>query len=307
MTDMSAPPRIPFLGLDIFPDAGLTHVEHADAATMESIKPSGSEIAASRFTIGNHGSEIAPSDKATLILSNESDGHLHAKFSGSRMEGHVRPGTLTFVPADVSQQYEFRGKTTNIALAIDQGLLERVANTDPLLGSVDGLEPRGFFIRPSLQKLVEDQYQIMASGEAGWRVLSESTGLRIAYELLTMFNGAKRTRTGTAPLSQRELEELLDFIDGEMESNFGLNEMAATLDRDPFGFSRAFKAATGESPHQFVIHRRLARVKDMLSRSRMPLAEISYATGFASQSHMTATFSKHFGLPPGQYRRLANR
>lgn len=292
-------------GLDLFPSASFANVE--SARMDRTITPSESEISASRFSIGSNTSVVAPCNKAALVLSTESRGSLEGTVAGARVSGEVRPGMMTFVPSNVDQRYEFTGEATNIALAIDQSLLTRVAKTDPLLGSVTGLEPRTLFVRPMLQNLIEEQYRVLASGQAGWRVLSESIGLRIAYELFTMFNGSEGKKPGVTPLSDGEMSELVEFIDGMIETNFGLNEMAATLDRDPFGFSRAFKAATGESPHQFVIHRRLAKVKEMLGRSRMPLAEISYATGFASQSHMTATFSKHFGLPPGQYRRLANR
>lgn len=262
------------------------------------------EIDCARFSIGTHLSEIEGRDgKAILILSDRSSGKLHADAGGERMNADIRSGSLTFMPAGVAQHYDFKGETTNTVLAIDDALLERVSASNPGLGRVGGLEPRLSFFRPSLQKLVEEHYAVMAAGDDGWRVLSEAISLRIAYEIFTYFNGSDAQKAGAAPLTQVELNRLIDFIEAEMEHNFDLSDMADLLGRDTFGFSRAFKAATGESPHQFLIQRRVMRVKQMLCQTKAPLAEIAYATGFSNQSHMSATFSKAVGMPPGAYRK----
>lgn len=262
-----------------------------------------SDVACGRFTVGPHISKLHNKNGAVLILSNQSQGHLRAEFDGVATDTGIQSGVLTFVPAATAQDYDFDGHTTNTILSINQSLLERVAASNPGLGRVGDLEPRAGFLRPALNKLIEEQYAVIAAGEDGWRVLSESIALRIAYELFTAFNGSDAQKAGATPLSQDELSRLVDFIEAEMEHDFDLSDMAAVLGRDVFGFSRAFKAATGESPHQFLIQRRLMRVKELLAHTKLPLAEIAYATGFSNQSHMTASFSKQFGTPPGAYRK----
>jgi AraC family transcriptional regulator len=54
-----------------------------------------------------------------------------------------------------------------------------------------------------------------------------------------------------------------------------------------------------------VIQRRLMRVKELLRTTDDRLAEITYATGFANQAHMTSTFTKHIGTSPGKWRKEA--
>ncbi|WP_299608634.1 AraC family transcriptional regulator [uncultured Tateyamaria sp.] len=263
-----------------------------------------SEINCARFSVPSHVSHNDGKDgRALLILSDNSSGQLHVDVDGKKMDAGIQSGSLTYMPAGIEQNYDFEGQTTNTILVIDECLLERVSGSNPGLGRVGGLEPRASFYRPALQKLVDEYYAVMAAGDDGWRVLSESISLRIAYEIFTAFNGSDAQKAGAAPLTQAELKVLIDFIETEMENNFDLSDMAALLDRDAFGFSRAFKAATGESPHQFLIQRRLMRVKQMLAQSNAPLAEIAYATGFSNQSHMTAAFSKAIGVPPGAFRK----
>ncbi|MEM7644316.1 MAG: helix-turn-helix transcriptional regulator, partial [Pseudomonadota bacterium] len=66
--------------------------------------------------------------------------------------------------------------------------------------------------------------------------------------------------------------------------------------------TRAFKETTGQAPHQYLIDRRIARVKELLIAGEDGLVEIAYATGFSSQSHMTSTFRRRVGVAPGRWR-----
>ncbi|MEM9011115.1 MAG: AraC family transcriptional regulator [Pseudomonadota bacterium] len=271
--------------------------------TNELVNQADNEVNAVRFTIGSHQSELRDLDDFTLILSLASEGDLDADIGAGAESVRVRPGILTFAPPVDRQCYDFRGSTTNTILSIKRSVLERVAEMDPALPQLSALEPRSGWTRPTLQRLIENQFQVMMTADVGWRVLAEANALRIAYELLVALGGEEREPGAPLPLTPAELDRLMEFIDGELENDFDLSDMAGVFDRDPFGFSRSFKAATGESPHQFVIQRRLMRVKALLEKTDETLAQIAYAAGFSSQSHMTATFSKHFAMPPGAYRK----
>jgi AraC family transcriptional regulator len=69
-------------------------------------------------------------------------------------------------------------------------------------------------------------------------------------------------------------------------------------------FSRAFQAATGESPHQFILARRLAAARKRLDADTGDLALIAVQTGFSSHAHLTTAFGQAFGMTPRAYRRL---
>lgn len=71
-------------------------------------------------------------------------------------------------------------------------------------------------------------------------------------------------------------------------------------------FSRALKAATGMSPHQYVVNARLERARDILAASPACLATVAARAGFASQSHMTDLFRKKLGVTPAAYRKSIN-
>jgi len=65
----------------------------------------------------------------------------------------------------------------------------------------------------------------------------------------------------------------------------------------------ALKEASGLSPHQYLIARRLDIAKRLLLDPARSVAEIAATVGFSDQAHMTTTFSRLLGYTPGHWRR----
>ncbi|MBV7476186.1 helix-turn-helix transcriptional regulator [Pseudomonas sp. PDM31] len=98
---------------------------------------------------------------------------------------------------------------------------------------------------------------------------------------------------------------LLDeFIDAGLDGPLGIQAMAGLLGLSEGYFIRAFKHATGKSPHSYLIDRRLAKARALMCDSTMPLVAIANACGFNSQAHMSTTFRQRLGLSPAQLRGL---
>lgn len=69
-------------------------------------------------------------------------------------------------------------------------------------------------------------------------------------------------------------------------------------------FSKAFKTATGQTPHQWRQGYRIDKAKAMLRETGVEIAEIAMVCGFADQSHLTRVFAQHVGESPGNWRRV---
>lgn len=104
-------------------------------------------------------------------------------------------------------------------------------------------------------------------------------------------------------LDPNRLKLALNYIDDELSSDLSTNELAALTGISVFHFTRAFKEATGTSPHQYVLERRLKKARNLLESTMDSLAEIAYEVGFSSQAHMTTVFRKRLGTTPGRYRK----
>jgi AraC family transcriptional regulator len=96
---------------------------------------------------------------------------------------------------------------------------------------------------------------------------------------------------------------LLDeFIDAGLDGPLSVPAMAGLLGLSEGYFMRAFKNATGKSPHGYLIDRRLAKARALMRDSTATLAEIACACGFNSQAHMATTFRQRLGVSPAQLR-----
>ncbi|WP_116474247.1 helix-turn-helix domain-containing protein [Zobellella maritima] len=69
-------------------------------------------------------------------------------------------------------------------------------------------------------------------------------------------------------------------------------------------FHLLFKEQTGLSPYQYVLEKRLAEARSMLTSSHHSLAYIAQHCGFSSQSLFTQIFSSRFDISPARYRKL---
>lgn len=71
----------------------------------------------------------------------------------------------------------------------------------------------------------------------------------------------------------------------------------------PYHFARAFKRATGQSVHQYVIARRLAAGRDLLETTPLSIAEVAEQVGFADHSHFARAFKRCYGVAPSSVAR----
>jgi AraC-like DNA-binding protein len=72
-------------------------------------------------------------------------------------------------------------------------------------------------------------------------------------------------------------------------------------------FATRFQAAMGEAPITYLTRLRLARAAASLATSTRPLAEIAHAAAYDNESSFSKAFARHYGQPPGQYRRQHRR
>ena len=135
------------------------------------------------------------------------------------------------------------------------------------------------------------------------KVYAEAVGLTAALEMVRLQseNTLRVVKPGELSQSQRRL--VLDYIEANLASDIGLDDLAAVAVMTRFHFSRAFRVTFGEPPYKFVIRRRIERAQQMLSHTRLSVAEIAVASGFSNGSQFTRTFREIVGVPPLAFRK----
>ena len=105
------------------------------------------------------------------------------------------------------------------------------------------------------------------------------------------------------PVLARRLRELLD---ARVVEGLSLEEAAGTVRAHPAHLVRAFSAAYGIAPHQYLTSRRVDRARRLLLAGSGP-AEAAVLTGFHDQAHLTRHFKRLVGVTPGRYRASGRR
>ena len=108
----------------------------------------------------------------------------------------------------------------------------------------------------------------------------------------------RRTREEAA----RRVERALRFIETDISRRLDLALLAAVSCMAKYHFLRRFKDVTGDTPHQFILRKRLARASELLLNSDLSAAEIGRKCGFADPSSFSSAFRSARGLPPKAWR-----
>jgi AraC family transcriptional regulator len=104
-------------------------------------------------------------------------------------------------------------------------------------------------------------------------------------------------------LGSARLRRIKEFIDAKIEDDLTLCEMAQAVELSTAYFSRMFRKSTSETPHQFLLRRRLERAKKMLCSADERVLDVAVACGFKSQQHFAQVFRHVCRVTPTEYRR----
>jgi len=103
-----------------------------------------------------------------------------------------------------------------------------------------------------------------------------------------------------ASLAQAELQPVLTHLQQDV-SNVPLSDLAKMTGLSRYQVIRAFRTATGMTPHAYQLNQRINQARVGL-RLGEPLADLAYRLGFADQGHFQRVFKAHVGVTPGRYR-----
>jgi AraC-like DNA-binding protein len=101
---------------------------------------------------------------------------------------------------------------------------------------------------------------------------------------------------------ERHLLRARDLVDACYAEPLGVTDLARTAGLSRAHFSREFGRAFGESPHAYLLTRRLERAAALLRATDRPVAAICFAVGLRSVGSFTTSFTRAYGIAPTAYR-----
>jgi AraC-like DNA-binding protein len=100
----------------------------------------------------------------------------------------------------------------------------------------------------------------------------------------------------------RHLLRAKDLADARYFEHVGVDDMAGSAGLSRAHFSREFRRAFGESPHAYLLTRRLERAAALLRTTDRSVADICFSVGLQSVGSFTTSFTRTYGVSPSAYR-----
>jgi AraC-like DNA-binding protein len=100
----------------------------------------------------------------------------------------------------------------------------------------------------------------------------------------------------------RHLLRAKDLADARYFEPLSVDDMACAAGLSRAHFSREFRRVFGESPHAYLLTRRLERAAAMLRGTDRSVADICLSVGLQSIGSFTTSFTRTYGMPPSAYR-----
>lgn len=229
------------------------------------------------------------------------------RIDGGRRESTlIGPCRFCLTPGDASAFWQHSGNPEILQLYLRNSIYESVvAEMCGCDGGGVSLVPRFAIVDPLLEQLAITVVNALRDGNVEDRLYVESIAQLIGVHLARAHSSRSRPKPAAAPdgLSRVRIRRLLEYIEQHLNDDLSLQTMAGEINLSPLYLSHAFRSMMGQSPHQYVVERRVERAKQLLADTATPIAEIALAAGFSSQSHLSNWFRRIVGVSPAVYRR----
>jgi AraC-like DNA-binding protein len=131
----------------------------------------------------------------------------------------------------------------------------------------------------------------------------ESMISTLLEELVLHIKRMQAINSTSQPTRQHDLGYAISYMNEYFMTDVDLDELAQSSGYCTDHFRVLFKQATGQTPKSFIMSKKLAYAKKLLTDTSIPLHDISKNLGFEYYSRFSAFFSKRLGLSPLQYRK----
>jgi AraC family transcriptional regulator len=278
-------PGEPFATSDRLRWAGVEAIRYRDQPPNEAFQP--------------------PLTHHSLLLFLRTPEEFEARYEGVRRLVPPPAGSILMVPAGSPAVWRWGRHSDSLHVFLESGLVTRVAAEEFGLDTARlTIPPLDALALPQLGAALRAVDAELTAGGSGGRLAAESLANVLAVHLIRHIvapGRVARGRDGTLPRGR--LRAVVEYIEGHLDANPSLEQMAAVVGLNPYHFAKQFKRAVGLPPHQYVIARRVERAKQLLQGDGdLTLAQVAGRAGFSDQSQFCHHFKRIVGVTPGQFR-----
>jgi AraC family transcriptional regulator len=228
---------------------------------------------------------------------------LTTRWNGTERRRQSLPGESIIMCANQENSWIGTGEIDELQIFLDPALLREAAAeiSDKTVGLVEGIGIRDPLLSVVAARLVDE----LSNPGSTCRLVGDAMAHALTAQLLSRHsNFCGATSLERIDMPAHKVRMAIDYIESRLSEDVSIDSIATAIKMSAFRFARGFKKATGTSPHQFLLDRRIEHAKDLLRSTGYKLADIAQCVGFANQSHFTSVFRRKCQMTPKSYRRL---
>ena len=243
-------------------------------------------------------------NKHIIVLHSNKQNNLEWKIDGKSKKQQFYNGDLIINPAGLNVSPKWSSDVELLVLAIKPKFVELISEEMNCPNSV-GLFPQFKFQDKLINLLMKNMIKEFENEPKPDLVYTESLAYTLVAHIIRNYsrNGKHKFPIKNNGLPSNKLSHTIEFINDNISKNLSLEDIAIVAGFSPSYFILLFKNATGLTPHQYIIKRKVENAKRDLIQTQKSITEIALDAGFSDQSHLTRVMRKYTGFTPGDLRR----
>ena len=214
------------------------------------------------------------------------------------------PGCISLTPAGQPLDRTWLGRPEAMVVLLDQSLIASIAAELEHRGASGDLCPQLGLRDPVMHDLARVLLATMADPAPASTLMVDALSRAMGVHILRSYGGASVRQDRALPsLSSARLRRVVDFMSANIDRPIRLSELAEISALSKTHLGRAFKEASGKTPHGYLIWLRIEQAKRLLETSRMPILEIADKCGFGQPQYFATVFHREVGMTPTAWRR----
>ena len=236
---------------------------------------------------------------------------LERSLDGRNRRENSTKGDIAFLPADAPASFRFGMDDPERVLSysyliFEPSYLADLALSNGIGGPLDFV-PTFATPDPFLHEIASAVASAPRIKDPAENLFIESLLNAACARILHTYAEIRYRLSGPPRLTDDQLRRAIDYIYDHMGEALDLGSISRAAGLSAFHFARLFKAATGDSPFQFVTRTRMKRAKELLRKTRLPISDIAERVGYRRPSHFSARFRSVLGCRPDAYRKFTGR
>lgn len=213
------------------------------------------------------------------------------------------PGSMILVAPGTRDRLHWQGRSERLILSIPSSWLRGLEEQSGVR-SLSEFSTKWAFEDPVLKNLMQEMGRQVGEGWPLGGLYADLLAMSLGRQLLLRHAAnpvsAQEQKGGLTAL---KLRRALEYINQHLSEDVKIEEVAREVEQSAFHFAHAFRNSTGYTPYQYLMDQRMARARQLLKSTDLPVQDIASLTGFGSAVNFVRAFRQRVGVTPGEWRK----